>query len=90
VPGPPFTAFAYSSRHRLFSSSPPPIASSSWLPTLLSFEMHRATLSSPFPPTPSLYCSVYPSSSSSSSSLASPSSTGSSTNPITLLEEEKP
>jgi hypothetical protein len=82
-------AVAYSSRRRLFSPSPPPVASSSRLPTSSSFEGRRATSSSPFPLTPSLYRNVYPSSSSSSSSLASLSPTGSSTNPIALLEEEK-
>ncbi|KAJ7205446.1 hypothetical protein GGX14DRAFT_568782 [Mycena pura] len=70
VPGPPFTALAYSSRRRLFSPSPPPVASSSRL-TLSSFETRRATSSSPFPPASSLYRNVYPSSSSSASSLAS-------------------
>ncbi|KAJ7818327.1 hypothetical protein B0H14DRAFT_3473876 [Mycena olivaceomarginata] len=89
APGPPFTAFPYSSQRRLFSPSPPPVASSSRLPASSSFEMRRATSSSPFPPTPSLYRNTYPSSSSSSSSLASLSSTGSFTNPIALLEEEE-
>jgi hypothetical protein len=87
-PGPPFTAVTYSSRRRLFSPSPPPVASSSRLPTSSSFEMCRATSSSPFPPTPSLYRNTYPSSCS-SSSLASLSSIGSFTNPIALLEEEE-
>ncbi|KAJ7818072.1 hypothetical protein B0H14DRAFT_3474128 [Mycena olivaceomarginata] len=68
---------------------PLPVASSSRLPTSSSFETRCATLSSPFPSTLSLYRKIYPSSSSSSSSLASPSSTGSFTNPITLLEDEK-
>ncbi|KAJ7894158.1 hypothetical protein B0H14DRAFT_3426925 [Mycena olivaceomarginata] len=73
---PPFTAVAYSSRHRLFSLLLPPIASSSRLPTSLSFKMCHVTLSSPFPPMPSLYRNTHPSSPSSSSSLVSLSSTG--------------
>jgi hypothetical protein len=43
APGPPFTAFPYSSQHRLFSPSPLPVASSSRLPTSSSFETRCAT-----------------------------------------------
>ncbi|KAJ7875327.1 hypothetical protein B0H14DRAFT_3437226 [Mycena olivaceomarginata] len=48
-PGPPFTAVTYSLRRRLFSPSPPPVASSSRLPTLSSFETRRVTLIVPLP-----------------------------------------
>ncbi|KAJ7208222.1 hypothetical protein GGX14DRAFT_395883 [Mycena pura] len=69
-----------SSLHRSIYPSSPSVASSS------SSRLSTKTSLSSFPPTPSLYRTL----SSSSSSLASLCSTGSSTNPITLFEEEKP
>jgi hypothetical protein len=83
APGPPFVSLHLSFDISLpiasgsrWSLSPPPIASTSCLPSL---SQHRASSSSPFPSTPSLYRSTF-TTSSSSSSLSSPGS--SSSNPI--------
>ncbi|KAJ7322988.1 hypothetical protein DFH08DRAFT_969621 [Mycena albidolilacea] len=81
--GAPFTATIASTSRRLFSSSLPPVASSSRLSTSSSFEARCASSSSPFPSTPSLGFSY---SSASSSSLASAGS--SSRNPIQYFDEK--
>ncbi|KAJ7686339.1 hypothetical protein B0H14DRAFT_3057475 [Mycena olivaceomarginata] len=65
-----------------WSLSPPPIASTSCLPSL---SQRRASSSSPFPSTPSLYNSTF-TTSSSSSSLSSPGSSLS--NPVHFLEDK--
>jgi hypothetical protein len=92
APGPPFVSsrlsfpitspIASGSCWSLFSSLPPPIASTSCLPTL---SQRRASSLSPFPSTPSLYNSTF-AFSSSSSSLSLPGS--SSSNPIHFPEDK--
>ncbi|KAJ7358500.1 hypothetical protein DFH08DRAFT_953641 [Mycena albidolilacea] len=81
--GPPFTATIASTSRRLLSPSPPPVASSSHLSTSSSFEARRASSSSPFPSTPSLYFGY-----SSASSLSLASAGSSSRNPIHFCDEK--
>ncbi|KAJ7890901.1 hypothetical protein B0H14DRAFT_2689043 [Mycena olivaceomarginata] len=89
APGPPFVSSRLSfhitspiASGSRWSLSPPPIASTSCLPSL---SQRRASSSSPFPSTPSLYNSTF-TTSSSSSSLSSPGSSLS--NPVHFLEDK--